>query len=667
MAELDINGLPLAATVNSGDFLVKWDATQVSGQRTQKFTAAQFRAYIVSIIPAGPAGATGPATTLYAGTTTTLAPGSAATVSVTGAAPQQYLNLGIPQGAPGPANQLTVGNVSGGATAAVTIRGTAPSQAIDFVLPQGPNGTPASFSSVSATTLAPGSQATATLGGTGPSNYTITFGLPQGQPGTGNGNVNTKAGSSITNNAVVLYDGTDTTGNTVKPGGVIAAIATSGSAADLSTGTLPAGRFPALTGDITTTAGALGTTLATSGVTAGSYTLPTVTFDAKGRATAASSATTTGTGSVVLAASPALTGTPTAPTPATADNSTTMSTTAFVKAQGYAPLASPAFTGTPTVPTAAAGTSTTQAASTAFVATSYAPLASPAFTGTPTVPTAATGTNTTQAASTAFVLANSGGGAPSTVNAQSSTYTAVAGDKGKTLVLSGSATLTLGAGTAVAGWYVWVKKTDGSGVWAITPASGSIDGLSTINLYQESYLIWYDAAASVYRTQGRPKGWVSISAATVSAVSNVTLTTGFGDTELRDLHVSAENCVPSASDSLVSRVQKAGATVTSGYSGSQVFFDGTNSGIAGSAAGAVYAMPANTTSPQNAEIDLGNINTASVTGGQPIVSMGNSPGAKQFINVLATSTTSGATTGVVLLFIGGSTLSGNISLRGYRP
>lgn len=34
--------------------------------------------------------------------------------------------------------------------------------------------------------------------------------------------------------------------------------------------------------------------------------------------------------------SPALTGTPTAPTPLTADNSTTIATTAFVKSQGYA-------------------------------------------------------------------------------------------------------------------------------------------------------------------------------------------------------------------------------------------------------------------------------------------------------------------------------------------
>ncbi len=49
--------------------------------------------------------------------------------------------------------------------------------------------------------------------------------------------------------------------------------------------------------------------------------------------------------------SPALTGTPTAPTPSTADNSTRIQTTAGVKALGYAPLNSPTFTGTPTAPT----------------------------------------------------------------------------------------------------------------------------------------------------------------------------------------------------------------------------------------------------------------------------------------------------------------------------
>ena len=74
-------------------------------------------------------------------------------------------------------------------------------------------------------------------------------------------------------------------------------------------------------------------------------------------------------------------------------------------ASTYAPLASPALTGSPTAPTAAGGTNTTQIATTAFVAANFAPTVSPTFTGTPTAPTAATGTSTTQVATTQFVNA----------------------------------------------------------------------------------------------------------------------------------------------------------------------------------------------------------------------------------------------------------------------
>ncbi|WP_434083934.1 tail fiber protein [Escherichia coli] len=179
-------------------------------------------------------------------------------------------------------------------------------------------------------------------------------------------------------------------------------------------------------------------------------------------------------------ASPAFTGTPTAPTASQGTNSTQIANTAFVKAAITAlingapgtldtlkeiaaainndpnfsttinnalalkaPLASPAFTGTPTAPTASQGTNSTQIANTAFVKAAItalingapgtldtlkeiaaainndpnfsttinnalalkAPLASPAFTGTPTAPTASQGTNSTQIANTAFVKA----------------------------------------------------------------------------------------------------------------------------------------------------------------------------------------------------------------------------------------------------------------------
>lgn len=165
-------------------------------------------------------------------------------------------------------------------------------------------------------------------------------------------------------------------------------------------------------------------------------------------------------------ASPVLTGAPTAPTPATADSSTTLATTAFVKNQSYvgnqvvqtirdaititapsenavfdalalkATLASPALTGTPTAPTPATADTSTNIATAAFVKNqSYvtnqvvqtirnavtitapsedavfdalalkATYVSPALTGIPTAPTAVATTNTIQVATTAFVKA----------------------------------------------------------------------------------------------------------------------------------------------------------------------------------------------------------------------------------------------------------------------
>jgi hypothetical protein len=136
-------------------------------------------------------------------------------------------------------------------------------------------------------------------------------------------------------------------------------------------------------------------------------------------------------------ASPALTGSPTAPTPPTADASTLLATTQYVKNQAYATLASPALSGIPTSPTAAPDTNTTQIATAAFVLaqagtanplmngavsvgtsyrysrqdhvhpidTSRAPLDSPGLTGTPTSTTPAFGDNTTRIPTTAFVQA----------------------------------------------------------------------------------------------------------------------------------------------------------------------------------------------------------------------------------------------------------------------
>ena len=69
--------------------------------------------------PKGDTGASGPANTLTVGTVTTLAPGELATVEITGTAPNQTVNFGVPageQGAQGPAGAdgEAYGNIDGG-------------------------------------------------------------------------------------------------------------------------------------------------------------------------------------------------------------------------------------------------------------------------------------------------------------------------------------------------------------------------------------------------------------------------------------------------------------------------------------------------------------------------------------------------------------------------
>jgi hypothetical protein len=217
----------------------------------------------------------------------------------------------------------------------------------------------------------------------------------------------------------------------------------------------------ALTGDVTATADSNATTIAALAVTTGKLADDAVTnaklanmatSTIKGRITAATGDPEDLTAAQVLTitgaaplASPVFTGDPQAPTPATADNDTSIATTAFVKAQAYAPLANPVFTGDPQAPTPLTADNDTSIATTAFVkAQAYAPLASPALTGTPTVPTAAAGTNTTQAASTAFVAAGFEKiGTRTAINTQTVSYTLVLGDAGKVVEMNAAGALNL--------------------------------------------------------------------------------------------------------------------------------------------------------------------------------------------------------------------------------
>ena len=103
-------------------------------------------------------GATGPANTLTVGTTTTLAPSADATVEITGTAPDQTINFGIPegiqgtqgiqgiqgvQGVQGDAATIAVGTVATGAagtSAIITNTGTSGAAVFDITIPKGDTG-----------------------------------------------------------------------------------------------------------------------------------------------------------------------------------------------------------------------------------------------------------------------------------------------------------------------------------------------------------------------------------------------------------------------------------------------------------------------------------------------------------------------------------------------
>ena len=112
----------------------------------------------------------------------------------------------------------------------------------------------------------------------------------------------------------------------------------------------------------------------------------------------------------------------------------------------YAPLASPALTGSPTAPTAAVDTNTTQVATTAYVVgQAYAKLASPTFTGTPSLPTGTTGVtqsagnNSTKLATTAYADAAATAAASASTLDNLSDVTITSVSSGQLLSYNGSA------------------------------------------------------------------------------------------------------------------------------------------------------------------------------------------------------------------------------------
>jgi hypothetical protein len=221
-----------------------------------------------------------------------------------------------------------------------------------------------------------------------------------------------------------------------------------------------------------------------------------------------------------------------------------------------APLASPALTGTPTAPTAAASTNTTQLATTAFVRTEVAnlvasapaaldtlnelatalgndanfattvnsslalkaPLASPGLTGTPTAPTAAASTDTTQLATTAFVQAQTGVAKSFTAKQQFTgtalNIAAAFNNLAEVINLSASAatgTITLNAATNAVTYFTqsatanFTINVRGSGSVTLNNALAVADAITVVFLNTNGGTAYYHTGFQIDGTAVTPK------------------------------------------------------------------------------------------------------------------------------------------------------------------
>lgn len=165
-------------------------------------------------------------------------------------------------------------------------------------------------------------------------------------------------------------------------------------------------------------------------------------------------------------------------TPAAADNSTLIPTTAWVQTNTsatYAPLASPTFTGTPSAPTATGGTNNTQLATTAFVQAA--------------LPTALAHTNTTNTFTAAQTNSTAGAASASAENITGAPFT------------GGSATTT----------FPLVYFNDGAAV-ATFSTSGTYLGMNAPSGFAGNYLDFH--------LNGGPSVFSVSSSGTVSAAGS---------------------------------------------------------------------------------------------------------------------------------------------------
>jgi hypothetical protein len=201
--------------------------------------AAGGTVFLADLAPVAPAGPEyySLASSLAIGTVTTLAAGSAATATITGLAPSQTLNLGIPtgptgntgstgatgatgpQGATGATSTLAVGtvtSVSNSGTASITNVGSSTAGTFDFVLRDGPTGSQG---------------ATGATGATGPQgpSATIAVGSTSSVANSGTASVTNVGSSTAGTFDFVLRDG---------PTGPQGATGATGSAATVTVGSV---------------------------------------------------------------------------------------------------------------------------------------------------------------------------------------------------------------------------------------------------------------------------------------------------------------------------------------------------------------------------------------------------------------------------------------------
>lgn len=258
---------------------------------------------------------TGNYITALTGDVTASGPGSSsATLATVNASPGTYTNASLTVNAKGLVTSASsgtsgvtavsvasangfAGTSSGGTTPALTLsttvtgilygNGTSVAAAVAGNFPtlnQNTTGTAANITATSNSTLTtlsslslPGSQVTGNISGNA-------------------ANITATSNSTLTTLSALSLPGSQVTGNISGNAANITATSNSTlttlSALSLPTsqltGTLQASQFPALTGDVTTTAGSLSTTLATVNSNVGSFTAANITVNAKGLVTAAS-------------------------------------------------------------------------------------------------------------------------------------------------------------------------------------------------------------------------------------------------------------------------------------------------------------------------------------------------------------------------------------------